>query len=272
MSLLTTFYEFLISLAPALFLLGLLITGCLILASQEWRVGVLALLVQYGLAGSLLAKSGALPAAGAKMLTGVVACWILYVSTRAAPLPTQHGKDRLFRLLAAGVIAVGAYGAARQDFPVGVSSDLLMAAGWLVAIGLLIVALARNPLRVALGLLTFQMGVEIVYAAVERSLVVLGLLAAVNWAVALAAGLLLVSQSVPETARASAASLISASSSTYQGENAGLPGQGLSPGHDGPATNHRTDPAKGDEPPGEAPLAGNLLSKGRDGGEEGGGE
>lgn len=191
MPLLTNFYGFFTSLPPVLFIFGLLATACLILVGQDWRVGVLALLVQYGLVGALLARVGALPAAGVKLLAGVIACWILYLSARTSPPPAQHAKDRIFRLLAAGVLAVGVYGLTTRNLPLEVATDLLMAAGWLVAVGLLVVTWARDPLRVGLGLLTFQVGIEVAYAAVERSLVVLGLLAVVHWSIALAVGLLL---------------------------------------------------------------------------------
>jgi len=176
---------------PALLLMGLLATACLILVGYEWRVEVLALLLQYALVGLLLARDGALSAAGAMILTGVVVAWILYFSTRGTPPPTHFGRDRLFRLLAAGVFAVGAYGLTTQDVPVALSTEVLVAAGWLVAMGLLVVTLARDPLRVGLGLCTFQAGVEVAYLAMERSLAVLGLLAAVNWAIALGVGILL---------------------------------------------------------------------------------
>jgi len=180
-------------LPPALLLLGLLVTACLILVGYEWRVEVLALLLQYGLVGILLARDNALPAAGTIIMTGVVVIWILYLSAHDAPPPAQSGRERLFRLLAAAVLAVGVYGGATrfQDLPVGASSQVLMAAGWLVAMGLLIVALAHDPLRLGLGLCTFQAGIEVTYLAVERSLAVLGLLAMVNWGIALGVGTLL---------------------------------------------------------------------------------
>ncbi len=178
-------------LPPALLLVGLLATASLILVGYQWRVEVLALLVQYGLVGVLLAQDSALPAAGAMILTGVVVAWILYLSARGAPPPSHFGRDRLFRLLAAAVLAVGAYGLTTQGVPLAVSTEVLVAAGWLVAMGLLVVTLARDPLRVGLGLCTFQAGVEVAYLALERSLAALGLLAAVNWAIALGVGALL---------------------------------------------------------------------------------
>jgi hypothetical protein len=193
MSNLISFPALIAVLPPALLLLGLLVTACLILVGYEWRVEVLALLLQYGLVGILLTKDDALPAAGAIIITGVVVVWILYLSAHGAPLPAQSGRERLFRLLATAVLAVGVYGIAThlQDPPLGASPQVLMAAGWLVAMGLLIVALAHDPLRLGLGLCTFQTGIEVAYLAVERSLAVMGLLAAVNWAIALGVGTLL---------------------------------------------------------------------------------
>jgi len=180
-------------LPPAMLLLGLLVTACLILLGYEWRVEVLALLLQYGLVGVLLAHEDALPAGGAIVITGVVVIWILYLSARGAPLPALSGRERLFRLLAAAVLAVGVYGVAfqLQNLPLEASPQVLVAAGWLVSMGLLTVALARDPLRLGLGLCTFQTGIWAAYLAIEHSLAILGLLAAVNWGIALGVATLL---------------------------------------------------------------------------------
>jgi hypothetical protein len=61
----------------------------------------------------------------------------------------------------------------------------------LMGIGLLQLGMTANPFRASLGLLTVLAGFETLYAAVESSLLVAGLLAAINLGVALAGAYLL---------------------------------------------------------------------------------
>ncbi len=65
----------------------------------------------------------------------------------------------------------------------------------LAGMGLLQVSMTSRPLRVVLGLLTFLAGFEVLYAGLEFSVLVAGLMAAINLGLALAGTYLL---STPE--------------------------------------------------------------------------
>jgi len=62
----------------------------------------------------------------------------------------------------------------------------------LIGIGLLQLSLSSHLLRVIIGLLTILSGFEIIYAAVETSALVTGLLAGVNLGLALVGAYLLI--------------------------------------------------------------------------------
>jgi hypothetical protein len=62
----------------------------------------------------------------------------------------------------------------------------------LISFGLLQLSLTSHPLRVIIGLLTFLSGFEIIYAAIETSTLVTGLLAGVNLGLALIGAYMLI--------------------------------------------------------------------------------
>jgi hypothetical protein len=68
----------------------------------------------------------------------------------------------------------------------------------LFGLGLLQLGLTEKPLGVTLGLLTVLSGFEILYAVVESSTLVSGLLACVHLGLALAGGYLLAGETVSE--------------------------------------------------------------------------
>ena len=69
-----------------------------------------------------------------------------------------------------------------------------------MGIGVLHLGLTNHPFRIAVGLLTMISGFEVLYAAVESSALVAGLLAVINLGIALAGVYLLVVPSMQEDA------------------------------------------------------------------------
>src|SRR4030042_79605 len=66
----------------------------------------------------------------------------------------------------------------------------------MMGFGLLQISLTNHPLRVIIGLLTFLSGFEIIYAAIEKSTLVTGLLAGVNLGLALVGAYILIAPSM----------------------------------------------------------------------------
>jgi hypothetical protein len=68
----------------------------------------------------------------------------------------------------------------------------------LVGMGLLHLGITSHVLRVVVGLMTVLSGFEILYSAVEGSVLVAGLLAVINLGLALVGAYLLLAQNAPE--------------------------------------------------------------------------
>jgi uncharacterized membrane protein len=82
----------------------------------------------------------------------------------------------------------------------GISRPVVAGGLLLAGMGLLHLGMTAEILRVIPGLLTFLSGFEILYAAVETSILLAGLLAIVNLGLALTGAYLMVSASAEETA------------------------------------------------------------------------
>jgi hypothetical protein len=194
-------------------MLGLLVTGTVIIALDGWRLNLWALIAQSVLVAVLLARVIPAEVALIKIIVGGMACLILYLTARRAyggsetaatrangQTPTA-GPDvfsmnlwfRLLVALLAGVVST-ALGDKHPfvDQPLGISQ----ACYWLIGIGLVIVVLSRDPFKVGLGLLTFQAGFGILLATFEQSLSVAALVGVVHLLTALAIAYLTSAQTV----------------------------------------------------------------------------
>ena len=201
----------LVSLSYLELMLGLLITGAVILILGDWRMNLWALMAQFVLVGVLLARVIPLRVALIKVIIGSMACVILYLTARRVHWgkemaenhrhrePSLAGREAFsmnlwFRLPVALLAAVVSYTLGSRhpfvDQPYGISE----ACYWLVGVGLLIVVLARDPFKVGLGLLTFQAGFGILLATFEKSLSVAALVGMVNLLIALAVAYLTATQ------------------------------------------------------------------------------
>jgi len=88
--------------------------------------------------------------------------------------------------------------------------------------GMFNIALADEPLKGGMGLLTVITGFELYYSGVEQSLIVVGLLGVVNFMIALAMSYLTTAQATPPPAEES-----SLGPDSYQGAGIVPPGQGV---------------------------------------------
>ena len=191
-------------LSLAVILISLTSLGLLI--SRDWRWNVATLATQYIGVLVLVSPSWPLELAVTKMIAGWMAGAVLGVAIANTPkvLPEEtrpNLSERLFRLIAAGVVAlvvVSVVPLASAWFT-QINAASLWGAFILMGMGLLHLGLTNHPLRVTLGLLTVLSGFEILYAAVESSTLVAGLLAGVNLMLALVCAYLLVTPLLEET-------------------------------------------------------------------------
>lgn len=203
MSSLTQILELLSFLSTKQIIVGLLFTSGIIAIIEVWLLSLPALLGQYLLIGLLLSRFIRPEMATAKAITGGVSCFILLLTawhagwrgdprSKTIPEPWAPGKQGLsnmslfFRLFVFILVGIAAYGLF-VTYPLqGVAEDINFACYWLTLMGFLAVVLNRAPLPVGLGILTFESGFEVLYATLEESLTVAGLLATVNILAALA--------------------------------------------------------------------------------------
>lgn len=182
---------------PALILL--LLTSMVILLNLDWEVNLLALAVQYLGVFYFTAQSWPFGMAAVKLLVGWMAAAALAM-TMIGQQKTENESlsfvGRLFPFLAGCLAIILVFSFAPQAvqwFPANTSLFMVESGLILMMMGLLQLGITGQPLRVILGLLTMIAGFEILYASVEVSILVTGLLAAVNLGLALVGAYLITS-------------------------------------------------------------------------------
>ena len=107
---------------------------------------------------------------------------------------------RLFRLFMVLLVIIAVWSVIPQamSWLPGISPSQMAGGLILISMGILHLSLITLPLRVILGLFTFLAGFEILYAAVESSILVAGLLSGITLTLALIGAYLLSVQPVEE--------------------------------------------------------------------------
>jgi hypothetical protein len=187
-------------------IIGLVLTAVTIFLTSDWRLSLTALLVQYIIVGLALTRFIQAEVAIVKILAGVLAVFILYLTARRvqeekdAQATPESGSRFLgmavawgagplglpFRLLAVVMVTLGLvrlFG--NYSFPL-VSADIAFVAFWMGSMGLLGLIISGIPLRVAPAVLTILAGFDLVYAGLEPSLAVVGFWSALTLLAALA--------------------------------------------------------------------------------------
>ncbi|MEK6256696.1 MAG: hypothetical protein N2C13_05195 [Chloroflexota bacterium] len=178
------------------------ITSLSLLLSHDWRVSIASLGLQYLGVFMLVAVSWPINLAVVKLVAGWMSASILGV-TRGVPggriaVERIWPTEWLFRVMAASLVVLAVFSLTPQFeeivpniSPYQVGGGLL-----LIGMGLLHHALTQHALQALLGLMTVLSGFEILYAVVESSTLVAGLLAVINLGIALAGAYLLATYSI----------------------------------------------------------------------------
>jgi len=197
--------------------LGLFVTAGSLILLRGWRTSLLVLLAQYVLLGLWLAKLYRPEMLLLKTLTGVVVVAMIYLvaaevqwgAIRSPARPTPPAPDDAslavdeeeapatqpafiltspgFRLAAAILAAVSAYGLTINyplpDLPL----DVNLAFYWLCAVGLVCLMISRDVVYNGLGVLCLISGLDLFYVALVDlpDIIILGLLAGMSLAAAL---------------------------------------------------------------------------------------
>ena len=169
----------------AVILVGL--TSIVLLLHLNWRWTLLALGVQYLATAWLVSLYWPPGLAAIKLVVGWVAGAVLSTSQAGAPPHPEPLSGRAFRVIAAGLVLVVIWilAPAAQNW-LQVDAAVVLGGLVLCGVGLLQTSMTQDPLRMVVGLLSFLAGFEVIFAALELSVVVAGLLAVVNLGLALA--------------------------------------------------------------------------------------
>jgi hypothetical protein len=162
----------------------------------------------FGGAALILAPANQTRIAGALLLTGASTVGILALGFRRSgwrPRPQAAGSipgGSGFRLAAILLVGVATWGVTASAIPgeVPIPQARLSVAAFTFAMGLLQLGLSQEQGAVALGLLTALAGFELFYTALEPSLALRAVLAAIMLGIAVVTGILLESPAEPDPA------------------------------------------------------------------------
>ena len=196
-------------------MVGLVLTSVTIFLTSDWRLSLTSLLVQYVLAGIALARFIQIEVAVVKILVGVLVVPILYLSARQIQQirDTQEARERgtrflgmqvawgagplglplrLLALLLVALAVIRFFDEYRMLLPVlpgenpAFPADVAFVTFWMGGIGLIGLILSGKPLRVAPAIFTLLAAFDLIYAALDPGLAVVGLLGALTLLSALA--------------------------------------------------------------------------------------
>lgn len=168
------------------FLLFICSSAIILISGRRWMLGLLAL--QYVGVFLLVSYSWPLEIAVVKLVAGWMAAAILFLAhqTRTG----SDGRERLtasipakifmgFAALLVGLAMYSLMPSALRWF-LGASPQQVVGGVWLLGLGILQLSFSRQDIRIIIGLLTVISGFEILYATLEASVLMTGLLALLN--------------------------------------------------------------------------------------------
>lgn len=174
---------------------AIVMTSLFLLVSQNWRWNIIALAVQYLAVMILTSMVWPIGMAAVKLVAGWMAGAMLSASQPAPELvedPNLAGSAVIFRFLAAVLVWILVFTGTPVFLEmIPLPAPLVTGALLLIGMGMLHLGMTTRPLRVLIGLLTTLSGFELIYAAVENSVLVTGLLAVVTLGLALVGAYLL---------------------------------------------------------------------------------
>jgi hypothetical protein len=195
--------EFLQSLLVVLlFICG---AGILIVPSRRIMTGLLAF--QYIGVFLLISVSWPLEIAVVKLVAGWMASAVLFLTYQNLLGPNNPGRvdadlsGLFFKGFAALLIGISVYSLVPTSLRwfLGATSQQALGGLWLLGLGLLQLFLSRDSLRIIIGLLTVISGFEILYATLEASVLMTGLLAILNIGFAFLGSYLLMASNLEES-------------------------------------------------------------------------
>ena len=171
------------------------------LTRRQWLVNLIALAAQYLGMFLLLTLVRTPTLAAIKLIVGWMDTLVLYITLASVgkfytlKAPQRLSSGQIFRLLAGLfmiVFTIVFLPQIQSLFLMEGNQPLLLAAVGTMLLGLLQVSMISEPFYIILGLLTFLSGFELLYAALEISLLLEALFAGINLGLALVGAYFLV--------------------------------------------------------------------------------
>jgi len=183
----------------------ILATSTAILINRDWRLSLGALAVQYVAAFWLITRHLPFVMGSAKLITGWMVVAALGMTRLGLPTTEDEQEESIlprgawFRVTLVCIIALFTLGATpRVESAIpGLGWQVIAGSLILMGAGVVHLGLTSDPLNVIIGLLTMLTGFEILYAAIESSILVAGLLAITNLGLGIVGSYLLIAGSFP---------------------------------------------------------------------------
>ncbi len=183
----------------------ILATSTVILINRDWRLSLGALAVQYVAAFWLITRHLPFVMGSAYLITGWMVVAALGMTRLGLPSAEDEKEEAFlprgqwFRVILVCIIALFTLGATQRIESAIPGLGLQVIAGSLILIGAGVVhlGLTSESLNVIIGLLTMLTGFEILYAAIESSILVAGLLAVISLGLGIVGSYLLIAGSFP---------------------------------------------------------------------------
>ena len=176
-----------------------------ILLTRDWRRTIILLASQYVGVFILTLQHWPLGMATVKVIAGWMGAAILGMTRSNLEEEGEETTNilpqgKFFRLIAAGVVGLIAATVASRVDTMMADAGVTVSAGslLLIGMGLLHLGITDQPLRVTVGLMTVLAGFEILYSAVENSILVAALLAIINLGLALTGAYLMTASNANE--------------------------------------------------------------------------
>ena len=183
----------------------IVVTSVGILLARDWRQLIILLSAQYVGVFILTLQHWPLGMATVKVIAGWMGAAILGMTRSNLGEQDEDTKNilpqgRFFRFIAAGVVGVIAATAAPLVDSLMADAGMVVSAGslLLIGMGLLHLGVTDQAMRVTIGLMTVLAGFEILYTAVESSLLVAASLATINLGLALVGAYLMIASEANE--------------------------------------------------------------------------
>jgi len=177
----------------------IIITSVGLLLARDWRWSISLLSIQYIAMFVLALQHWPLGMASVKVVAGWMAAAILGMTRSGLTNENLNEENiwprgRLFRIFAAGIVVIIVAGTTPSVDTIMADAGFAVTTGslLLIGMGLLHLGMTTNILRVTIGLMTVLSGFEIIYSAVEGSVLVAALLAVITLGLALVGSYLLI--------------------------------------------------------------------------------